>query len=49
MSTDAAINTAKKTGSKTGGTSHSRTLNLGESDMPTACWFRRERNALSHR
>ncbi|PIT05641.1 hypothetical protein TSA1_36635 [Bradyrhizobium nitroreducens] len=46
---ETAINSTKKTGSKTGGTSHSRRMNPGESDILTASWSRRERNALSHR
>ncbi|TQF42125.1 hypothetical protein UNPF46_05680 [Bradyrhizobium sp. UNPF46] len=46
---ETAINSTKKAGSKTGGTSHSRRMNPGESDILTASWSRRERNALSHR
>jgi len=49
MSTVAAISSTKRIGSSTGGTSHSRTLDLEIFDILTAFWSRRERNALSHR
>jgi len=47
--TDTAISRAMKTGSSTGGTSHSRSLDFGISDIQPPAWLRREQNALSHR